>query len=398
LLATPERPTQTGSSSPPAAINVGQDWLRRAAITALIAALSVGLARDTGPPRLTLTPVGFNRLAGWAGDDVASALPAFMKSCARFVTEPDPTPLGPTQAGVDFGQVGDWRAVCREAAAVLPGNDRAAHQFFESEFTPMAVADYGETEGLFTGYFEIELNASRHQHGRYQTPIYRRPPDLGSGPRYSRGEIEGGALAGRGLELLWVDDPIDAFFLQIQGSGKVRLEDGRTIRLGYDGQNGLPYVPVGRLLIARGQIARDKLTMGSIRAWMQAHPEAGAALRRENPSYVFFREVKGDGPIGAEKVVLTPERSLAVDRTYIPLGAPIWLDAEEQFLPGKEVHRLLVTQDTGGAIKGPVRGDLFWGAGRAAGDRAGEMDARGRYYLLLPHRLADRLTAEEARR
>jgi len=281
---------------------------------------------------------------------------------------------------------------------VPAGDDAAARRFFETEFVPMAVADYGEHEGLFTGYFEIELNGSRHRHGRYQTPIYRRPPDLGSGPRYSRAEIEDGALAGRGLELLWVDDPIDAFFLQIQGSGRVRLEDGREIRVGYDGQNGLPYVPVGRLLIEHGRIARDKLTMASIRAWMRDHSEAGAVLRREDPSYVFFRVVKGDGPIGAERVVLTPERSLAVDRAYIPLGVPIWLEADEQFVPNERVRRLVVAQDTGGAIKGPVRGDLFWGAGSAAGSRAGEMDARGRYYLLLPRGLADRLAVEAARR
>ncbi len=398
MLATPDPPIQTGSSSPQAANNRAQHRLRRATIGAAITALAIGLARDAGPPRLSLAPVGFDRLAGWADDNVAAALPAFVKSCTRFLTEPNSALFGPIEAGVDFGQTGDWRAVCRDAAMVLSGSAGAARRFFEGEFTPMAIADYGVREGLFTGYFEIELNGSRRRRGSYQTPIYRRPPDLGTGPRYSRAEIEDGALAGRGLELLWVDDPIDAFFLQIQGSGKVRLEDGRTIRLGYDGQNGLPYVGVGRLLIERGQIARDKLTMASIQAWMREHPEAGAALRRENPSYVFFREVKGNGPIGAEKIVLTPGRSLAVDHAYIPLGAPIWLDADEQFLPSKDVHRLLVAQDTGGAIKGPVRGDLFWGAGRAAGDRAGEMDARGRYYLLLPHGLADRLTAEEARR
>ncbi len=262
----------------------------------------------------------------------------------------------------------------------------------------MAVGDYGERQGLFTGYFEIELHGSLHRHGAYQTPIYRRPPDLGSGQHFSRAQIEDGALAGRGLALVWVDDPIDAFFLQIQGSGQVRLDDGRTIRLGYAGQNGLPYVAVGRLLIERGQIPRGKVTMASIGAWMRAHPKAGAALRRDNPSYIFFREIKGGGPIGAERVVLTPERSLAVDRAYIPLGTPIWLDAEERFMPGERIRRLVVAQDTGGAIKGPVRGDLYWGAGTAAGDRAGAMDARGRYYLLLPRMLADRLAAEEARR
>jgi membrane-bound lytic murein transglycosylase A len=358
----------------------------------------VGVARDTGPPRLTLNPVAFDRLAGWADDRIAAALPAFLKSCARFLSKADEAPFGPIQSGVDFGQVADWRPLCRTAGLLPAGDDAAARRFFETGFVPLAVADYGDHQGLFTGYFEIELNGSRHRRGRYQTRIYRRPPDLGSGPRYSRAQIEDGALAGRGLEFLWVDDPVDAFFLQIQGSGRVRLEDGRTIRLGYAGQNGLPYLPVGRLLVERGVMARDKLTMDSIRAWMREHPAAGAALRREDPSYVFFRQINGDGPIGAERVVLTAERSLAVDRAYIPLGTPIWLEADEQFVPNERVRRLVVAQDAGGAIKGPVRGDLFWGTGSAAGARAGEMDARGRYYLLLPRGLADRLVAEEARR
>jgi membrane-bound lytic murein transglycosylase A len=358
----------------------------------------LALARDAGPPRLELTPVGFAGLDGWALDHAAAVLPAFLKSCSRLLKQPDGAAFGPVESGVDYGRAGDWRPLCREAASLPADHDPAARKFFETAFVPMSVADYGEREGLFTGYFEIGLNGSRHRHGPYQTPIYRRPPDLGSGPRYTRAQIEDGVLAGHGLALVWVDDPIDAFFLQIQGSGRVRLDDGRTIRLGYGGQNGLPYVPVGRLLIERGQIPRDKLTMASIVAWMRAHPKAGAALRRDDPSYVFFREIKGDGPIGAERVALTPERSLAVDRAFIPLGTPIWLDADERFVPNARVRRLVVAQDTGGAIKGPVRGDLYWGSGTAAGDRAGRMDARGRYYLLLPRRLADRLAAEESRR
>jgi membrane-bound lytic murein transglycosylase A len=360
--------------------------------------LAIGLAHDAGPPRLRLTSVGFDELPGWAADDFARALPAFLKSCARFSKDPEDAAFGPINSGVDYGRVKDWLAVCSEAALVPENNAAAARRFFESALAPMTVTDYGDADGLFTGYFEIELNGSRHRHGRYQTPIYRRPPDLGSGSRYSRAEIEDGALGGRGLELFWVDDPADAFFLQIQGSGRVRLEDGKVVRVGYDGQNGLPYVPVGRLLIERGAIPRDKLTMTSIRTWMRAHPAAGAALRREDPSYVFFRVVTGDGPIGAGRVVLTPERSLAVDQTYIPLGVPVWLAADERFIPSMEVRRLVVAQDTGGAIKRPVRGDLFWGAGIAAGDRAGEMNARGRYYLLLPRALAARLATEEARR
>jgi len=244
---------------------------------------------------------------------------------------------------------------------------------------------------LFTGYFEIELNGSRRRHGSYQTPIYRKPPDPTSGLHATRAQIEDGALAGRGLELFWVDDPVDAFFLQIQGSGRIRLEDGKSVRVGYDGQNGRPYVPVGRLLIERGLIPRDKLTMASIGAWMKQHLEPGASLRRENPSYVFFREIAGAGPLGAEGAVLTPERSLAVDRTFIALGTPIWVEADERFATAAGVHRLLISQDTGGAIKGPVRGDVFWGTGNAAGIRAGVMNASGRYYLLLPRSIAARL-------
>ena len=296
----------------------------------------------------------------------------------------------------DFGRAGEWRSLCRSAEALPPADDTAARRFFETGFVPLAVSDYGNAEGLFTGYFEIELHGSRRRHGRYQTPIYRKPPDLGSKPQPTRAEIEDGALAGRGLELLWVDDPIDVFFLQIQGSGRVRLRGGESVRVGYDGQNGHSYVPVGRLLLERRLIPRERLTMMSIRSWMREFPAAGAALRRENPSYVFFREIRGDGPIGSEGVALTPERSLAVDRTFIALGIPLWLEAEERFAQLEGLRRLVFAQDTGGAIKGPVRGDLFWGTGTAAGSRAGAMNATGRYYVLLPRAVAARLAPGRA--
>jgi membrane-bound lytic murein transglycosylase A len=368
------------------------------AVFLIAAVLAIGLKRDATPPRLSLTPVGVEALPDWSSDHPAAVLPAFLKSCARLAKEPDAAPFGPIEAGVDYGVVGDWREACRWAAALPANDDKAARHFLEAAFQPMAVADYGERDGLFTGYFETELNGSRRRHAHYQTPIYRRPPDPDLAHRYSRAQIEDGALGGRRLELLWVDDPIGAFFLQIQGSGRIRLDDGAVVRVGYDGQNGFPYVAVGRLLVERGEIPRDKVTMASIMAWMRAHAHPGAALRREDPSFVFFRIVNGEGPIGAERVALTPERSLAVDRRYVPLGIPIWLAADEQYIPNLRVRRLVVAQDTGGAIKGPARGDLYWGSGHAAGDRAGEMDARGRYYLLLPRAAAERLAAEEARR
>jgi membrane-bound lytic murein transglycosylase A len=352
--------------------------------------LVVAFKHDTGPRRFGIEPIGFDRLSGWTQDHISAAVPVFLKSCARFSTRADLAPLDAAAVRVDFGRVGDWRALCEAAQALPSGDDAAAREFFETGFIPFAVADYGNPEGLFTGYYEIELNGSRQRHGRYQTPLYRKPPDLGPEPP-TRAEIEDGALAGRGLEVLWVDDPIDVFFLQIQGSGRVRLNGGGTVRVGYDGQNGRPYVPVGRLLIERGVIPRDKLTMAAIRSWMKQNPEAGAALRRENPSYVFFREIKGDGPIGAEGVALSAERSIAVDRAFVALGVPVWLEADERFAAPESVRRLMVAQDTGGAIKGPVRGDVFWGTGDAAGSRAGVMNASGRYYLLLPRAVAGRL-------
>ena len=356
----------------------------------LLGIFAIALTHDSGPRRFSLEPVGLDRVSGWMQDHISAAVPVFLKSCARFLTRADAAPLDPVAVSVDFGRVGDWRPLCEAAEALPFGDDAAAREFFEKGFTLFAVADYGKAEGLFTGYYEIELSGSRQRHGRYQTPLYRKPPDLRPEPP-TRAEIEDGALAGRGLELLWVDDPIDAFFLQIQGSGRVRLKEGDTVRVGYDGQNGRPYVPVGRLLIERGVIPRDKLTMAAIRSWMKQNPEAGAALRREDPSYVFFREVTGDGPIGGEGVVLSAERSIAVDRTFVALGIPVWLEADERFAEAGSVRRLMVAQDTGGAIKGPVRGDVFWGTGDAAGNRAGIMNASGRYYLLLPRAVARRL-------
>jgi membrane-bound lytic murein transglycosylase A len=351
--------------------------------------LAAYLLRPQPPPRLTLAAVRYQQLAGWADDKVAAAIPAFLRSCAAFLAKPDDASLDTALRSVDYGRVGDWRPACVAAAGLPPGNDRLARQFFETEFVPLLASNDEKPEGLFTGYFEIVLNGSRQRVRKYQTPLYRRPPELG---RYSRAEIEDGALAGQNLELLWVDDPIAAFFLEIQGSGQIRLRKGGTVRVNYDGANGRSYVAVGRLLVERGTLPREGVSMNAIRQWMKANPAEGASLRRENPSYVFFREITGDGPIGAEQVVLTAGRSLAVDRRFIAFGVPIWLDAQERF--GAGVHRqLVIAQDTGGAIKGPVRGDLYWGSGTEAGNSAGAMNARGRYYLLLPRNVAGRLVS-----
>jgi membrane-bound lytic murein transglycosylase A len=254
--------------------------------------LAIALTHDSGPRRFSLDPVGFDGLSGWMQDHISAAVPVFLKSCARFSTRADAAPLDAAAMSLDFGRVGDWRPLCEAAEALPAGDDAAARQFFETGFTPLAVADYGIPEGLFTGYYEIELNGSRQRHGRYQTPLYRKPPDLGP-EAPTRAEIEDGALAGRGLELLWVDNPIDAFFLQIQGSGRVRLKGGGTVRVGYDGQNGRPYVPVGRLLIERGAMSREKLTMAAIRSWMEQNPGSRSRPAPREPVLCFLSGDQG---------------------------------------------------------------------------------------------------------
>ena len=360
------------------------------------------------PPALTLSPVAFAHLPGWREDAHGEALAALKLSCARLASRP---PGGPLNGAGTGGTAADWRLPCTAARGIGAEAHAVARHFFETWFMPYLVLGYGDPEGLFTGYYEAELRGSRRRHGPYQMPIYGRPGDLVSVnlgrfrsdwegrhiagrvaggqlvPLESRAEIENGALAGQGLEILWVDDSIDAFFLHIQGSGRVVMEDGSVVRLGFAGRNGHPYRAIGRDLVERGAIPKDRISMQSIRVWLKAHPRQGAQLMASNPSFIFFRVVAGDGPkgpTGTQGVALTPGRSLAVDRRFVPLGVPVWLDTTDPLDPSRPLRRLVVAQDTGGAITGPVRGDLFWGFGAAAAERAGPMKQKGRYYLLLP--------------
>ncbi len=361
------------------------------------------------PDRLVLEATGFSSLPGWAEDDQGGALSALRRSCEAFARLPDGARID--TLGI-AGTAADWRPACR-AAQVLESPDPArARQFFETWFVPYAATNNGKAEGLFTGYYEPELEGARQPGGVYTVPIYVRPDDLVTvdlgrfreslkgrriagrvvdgalEPYPSREEIDAGALAGRGLELVWVNDPVDAFFLHIQGSGQVRLEGGGMVRVGYAASNGQPYFAIGRSLIERGILTRETVSMQAIRAWLKANPEEGRRLMAENRSFIFFRALEGDGPLGALGVALTPGRSLAVDRRFLPLGVPVWLAAQapdpDPARPDIALRRLVVAQDTGGAIRGPVRGDVFWGSGRAAESVAGRMKHLGRYWLLLP--------------
>jgi len=368
---------------------------------ALLLASCAPAPKPPAPAKLTLTPVAFSDLPGWSSDNTAAALAAFIKSCAARDRQPDNAVIAPAALGMTAAQ---WRKPCA-AARATPANDAAARAFFAAQFTPYLAGNNNNSDGLFTGYYEPLLHGARQRAGKYQTPIMKRPPDLvmvdlgrfhpawhgeriagrvvsGSLVPYpSRAEIERGALDADRLALFWVDDPVDAFFVQVQGSGRIALPNGTQVRLGYDGQNGQPYVAIGKKLVERGAMTADQVSLQSIRAWIKAHPDQASALMDENPSYVFFRELAGDGPIGSEGVVLTAGRSLAVDRNFVPLGTPVYLAIDDNTSP---LHRLMVAQDTGGAINGPVRGDVFWGFGSDAETHAGNMRARGRYYLLLP--------------
>lgn len=331
--------------------------------------------------RETLTPVPYTALPGWRSDKMKEALPALKRSCSVIQKKDGSTEMltGPDGSGA----ARDWSPFCRKITHSTPIDSASLRELIEENLTPYQVSAGRETVGTFTGYYEPILNGSRHRKGRYQTPLYRMPGGRISS-KIPRSQIVAGALKNKNLEIVWVDDPVDAFFLQIQGSGKVHLDNGQTLRLGYAGQNGYPYYAIGKALVDQGHLQQGQVSMQSIRHWLKSHPKQAESIMSLNQSYVFFRVVNGEGPIGSQGVPLTPGRSLAVDRDHVSLGTPIWLDVTHPFAGSPKIQRLVVAQDTGGAIKGIVRGDLFWGSGAEAAELAGHMNSKGEYYILLP--------------
>jgi len=372
----------------------------------------------TVPLSMRLGSVTFAELQGWADNDPTAALEAFRRSCVAISTRPDDAQMG----GVNYaGTAGDWRQLCLTASAISATDPQTARAFFETEFVPYRLVQ-SSGQGLFTGYYEPQLKGSRTQHGPYQTPLYGIPGDLINvdlglfrdnlkGQRIV-GQVTNGRLVpyptradieGRGLPqakpLLYVDDAIDAFFLQIQGSGRVVLDDGGVVRAAYGAQNGRAYTAIGAVLIQRGELKREEVSMQSIRAWLVAHPEEAPQIMNANASFVFFTEQSlGDpalGAAGAQGVPLTPGASLAVDLSLHALGVPVWLEATSPnpdiSMPEQKLERLMVMQDTGGAIRGPVRGDVYWGYTPDAASIAGRMRSEGRMTVLLPKAVAARL-------
>lgn len=314
----------------------------------------------------------FESLSGWRDDDHAAALETFLATC-DLIDQPD------------------WKPVCALAADV-PKDGPSARAFFELFFKPVKV---GEPPALFTGYYEPELNGSPVRTPRFAWPIYRKPPEVRDGQQWHpRSVIESGILAGRGLEIAWLDDPVDVFFLHIQGSGRIRMPDGKIIRVGYAGRNGHAYRSIGHELVRRGIYSVDQVSAQVISAWVRRNPGAGQDLLNHNPSYVFFRKLADlpadKGPIGAMGRSITALRSLAVDPDYTQLGAPVWIEKAG----GAPLRRLMVAQDTGGAIKGAQRADIFFGTGDQAGESAGTVKDAGRMVLLVPIDRAYAMTSD----
>ncbi|HTD02460.1 murein transglycosylase A [Undibacterium sp.] len=350
------------------------------------------IPQATAKPNANFKAASFADLPGWGADDLTETWPVFMASCNAMRFKPE------------------WKEACTIARDIDAKDGGAMRVFFESLFTPYQVINPdGSSEGLITGYYEPLLRGSRAKGGPYQTPLYRTPPDLltidlGSAypelknmrlrgrlvgnkvvPYASRAETEQ-ALAGK--ELLWVDDAVEAFFLQVQGSGRVYFPDtDETVRVAYADQNGYPYKSIGRYLVDKGELTLSQASAQGIKEWIKQNPARQNELFNSNPSVVFFKEEKlADpriGPKGAQGVPLTAQRSIAVDAQFLPLGAPVFLATTQPNSP-QLLQKLVVAQDTGGAIRGAVRADYFWGFGTEAGEQAGRMKQRGQMWLLLP--------------
>jgi len=370
-------------------------------------------------PDAQYEPVDWVNLDGWTGDDHATAFAAFLQSCRALSANRRATrePTAMTEA---------LKGVCERAIAAVPLDEDGARKFFEDNFRPLRISKLGDTDGFLTGYYEPIIEGSRVPTGEFTTPFYRRPPNLVvSGqrklgdvfpskgvkvgrrfgrrkivPYYDRGEIEDGALDGWHLEICWVRSPVDVLFAQIQGSARIRLEDRTILRLNYDSHNGWPYTPVGRVLVERKIMPKDEVTMQRIRDWMEANADAAKDVRRQNKSYVFFRITDlatEDEAIGAQGVPLLPGRSIAIDHSLHTYGTPFFISAD---LPianekvGMKFRRLVFAQDTGSAIVGPARADIYFGAGDEAAQIAGRIRNPGQFVMLLPRELDPVAAAE----
>ncbi len=344
-----------------------------------------------GKGNVKLTQVDFSSFSNWPQTDHRKALLAFLDSCDRLAKMPQNRVIG---AQIGNITASDFRDVCEIGAVVKGMSNSQIQNFFENWFKPFSVATKsGETKGLFTGYYEAELRGSKVKSEKYRYPIYAKPKDLTSSEPYlTRKQIDDGALQDKGLELLYVDDIADLFFLHVQGSGRVTLPNGAVVRIAFAAKNNQPYTSISTYFQERGLIARDKISADTIKDWMRANPDQAYEAMAVNDSYIFFKISNGEYVIGAQGVPLMPEHSLAVDSDVMPYGLPVWVETSFKKSGAKEKYnQLLIAQDTGSAIKGVVRGDIFFGHGKDAESKASAMASAGQYYVLLPNNVVDKI-------
>lgn len=331
--------------------------------------------------------LSFSSLPGWGYDNHQLALESLLKSCQKLNRKRSEGFLHKSGIG---GTIGVWQNLCKEALFTsYLDEEGAARSFFEESFYPYKLKGKKEGKGLLTGYYEIVLEGSRKRKGAYKHPLYAVPQELQKGRKYySREQIEKGALRNRNLELVWLNDPVEAFFLHVQGSGKVMLDDGSIMCVGFAGRNNHDYQSIGQYMIAQGWIDKKEMSADAIRNWLKEHPQQISSVLNKNPSYIFFTEKNNcSGPVGAQGVELTAKRSAAVDPQYVPYGMPMWVNVtiqRERDVNKRVFQKLVVAQDTGSAIKGSARADLFIGTGLEAGRLAGNISDEGDIYLLLP--------------
>lgn len=370
------------------------------------------------PPKFSFRQVGFNQLPGWHGAQFKKSLTAFQTSCKAFLKQNPDRVVGTTK--IDL-QIKDWQPACVVALNLDPNNEQDAKKFFQEWFAPVEFYQGKPVKGLFTGYYMPALKGSYKKTDEYSVPLYEVPKDLVTVnledfiprlknrklvgrvvgnklvPYYTRAQINQGAIHDKAKVLLWIHSPIDRLFLEIQGSGIVDMDDGSRIFVGYDAQNGAPYTAIAGVLIKKGVMTKHTASMQAIKRYLEAHPKQMDKIINQNKSFVFFRKLSLDGALGSQGVTLTPGYSLAIDRNWIPMGAPLWLSTTRPDSTNPDVNkpmqRLMIAQDTGGAIRGKVRGDVFWGGGDKATLIAGHMKNEGHYWLLLPRHVVSRLNS-----
>ena len=352
---------------------------------------SIEMPKKISLRRISLKKITFSQLPGWTGRGIQHSLTAFQQSCKVFLKQKPTKHVGTQYFDL---QAKDWQPACKAALSLNGQSEESAQSFFEKWFYPIEFLKQKSLSGLFTGYYMPQLKGSFKRTQKYNIPIYGLPHRSNWAHYYTRRQIDHGVLDHKAPVLAWIDSPVDRLFLEIEGSGVIKMPNGKSLYLGYAGENGAPYTSIGKVLIQKGVMNRDNASQKAIKQYLEHHSSNMNSLLERNKSFVFFEDLKSSSALGVKDIPLTPGYSLAIDRKWIPLGTPLWLSTEkpEKYTEQtKEFKRLMIAQDTGGAIRGMMRGDIYWGTGKKAAFLGKHMKNEGQYWLLLPKHFFTRL-------